>query len=222
MKGISFWLIPLALVLGACVPVDRPLPTGPRVFGSGHLATETRAMANFHDVVLEGVGSLTITVGTTEALSIEAEDNLLPLLGSQVRGTRLVLDQAQPLNPTRPIRYTLSAARLRSLTIAGGADVTVNGLATDAFDVGLQGAGTVRVSGKVGYQSLTISGAGTYLAQDLASREAIVQIDGAGTAIVNASDYLDGTVNGLGTIEYIGSPRVHQSINGLGTVRRRS
>jgi hypothetical protein len=220
MKFLFVWFVPLSLLAAACVPADRPPPLASSVRGSGHVLSEDRLVAGFRDVIFEGVGSLTITLGPTEALTIEAEDNLLPLLYSQVRGTRLVLEQAQPITPTRPIRYILSAARLDNLRVAGGADVTVSGVTTDTLDVEMRGAGTVRVSGNVRSQFLSIAGAGRYVGDGLTSREADVTIDGAGSAVVNASEYLQATVNGLGTIEYIGSPRVQQSINGLGTVRR--
>ena len=42
-----------------------------------------------------------------------------------------------------------------------------------------------------------------------------------GAAVVRVSHKLDASVNGLGSIEYIGNPQVTKSVSGPGTVRQR-
>ncbi|MCL4262951.1 MAG: DUF2807 domain-containing protein [Anaerolineae bacterium] len=48
-----------------------------------------------------------------------------------------------------------------------------------------------------------------------------IKSSGAGTAVVQVSDSLDVTIDGLGHVEYIGDPEVTQEINGVGSVRQR-
>src|SRR5262249_24541080 len=68
-----------ALALTACeVHVGRV----DVVRGSGNVKSESRDVRDFDRVGVSGVGTLTITQGSTESLTIQAEDNLLPLLRS--------------------------------------------------------------------------------------------------------------------------------------------
>lgn len=53
--------------------------------GSGNAITESRDAAGFNEIALSGIGSGIVTQGDAEALTIEAEDNLLPPIGSEVR-----------------------------------------------------------------------------------------------------------------------------------------
>src|SRR3712207_1838364 len=62
------------------------------VNGSGNLISETRQVAGFSAVDLDGVGELNIQQGSTESLLIEGDDNIVPLITSTVRNGRLVLD----------------------------------------------------------------------------------------------------------------------------------
>ena len=78
---VAVALLTVALVLAAC-SVTR---------GSGQLASESRPVTGFTKVELSGTGELTIEKTGTESLAISAEDNLLPLLTSEVSGDTLVL-----------------------------------------------------------------------------------------------------------------------------------
>src|SRR3954452_19692731 len=79
--GLSIPLVLLLCMLSACGSVQ----------GSGNLRTETRSVSGFTAVDLSEQGHLVIEQNGTEGLTITAEDNILPLLTSNVSGDRLVL-----------------------------------------------------------------------------------------------------------------------------------
>jgi hypothetical protein len=213
-------LVALAL-LPACVGT-RARPAPAVVVGSGRLVSETRPVAGFDAVQLVGAGTLAIAQGDAEGLTVEADENVLPLIKSEVRGGTLVLGPERSVTLGGPIRYALTVERLSRLEIDGAAQVSASGIRTGALAVDLRGAASVTIGGQAETQRVAIAGTGTYQAGELATRETVVRIDGAGTALVNAAEQLRATVNGLGTVEYLGDPRVERTINGLGTVRRRS
>jgi hypothetical protein len=192
---------------------------GPPVLGSGVVRSEARPVQSFERVEMSGIGVMTIRQGASEALVVEADDNLLPTIRSESRGGELVVGPDRAALPTRPIRYELTVTRLTNVTVNGAGSVDAAGLTTDDLRVDLSGAGHFTGSGTAGHQVVTISGTGDYAGGELAGRDAEVTINGTGSAIVNASDRLRAVVNGTGSIGYIGSPTVTQSINGLGTVR---
>jgi hypothetical protein len=209
------------VVLPACVaPGSGPAPAV--VVGSGRIGSEARPVAGFDAVRLVGAGTLALTQGDAEGLTVEADENVLPLLKSEVRGGTLVLGPERSVPLGGPIRYVLTVRRLSRLEVDGASMVNAAEVRTGALAVDLRGAATVTVGGQAETQRVAIAGAGTYRALGLASREATIEIDGAGTALVNATEQLRTTINGVGTVEYVGDPRVDRTINGLGTVRRRS
>ncbi|HWL48440.1 MAG TPA: DUF2807 domain-containing protein, partial [Acidimicrobiia bacterium] len=50
------------------------------VEGSGNVITESREVSDFNEIVLGGSGRVMVEVTGTESLTIEAEDNIMPLL----------------------------------------------------------------------------------------------------------------------------------------------
>lgn len=207
------------LVLAACtvvVPVPRV------VIGSGTVTTESRPVQGFSKIELAGAGDLTITQSGEESLVVETDDNILPLLKTEVRGDTLYIgfEGAFTVTPTT-LKYTVTVKTLEELNISGAGRVVVHDLAGDRLEVNTSGAGSIEVAGTVTRQKVSMSGAGSYDAKELACQIADVSISGLGSAVVNVSERLEVSISGAGTVEYIGNPTVTQNISGLGRVHRR-
>lgn len=211
-----------------------------RMVGSGNVVSEQRAVGDFTEVVLSGLGQLSITQTGSESLTIEAEDNLVPQLTAVVDGHCLTLGTAPGVHfaPTRPIRYTLTVKDLSVVRISGAGSIEipaldspalrleisgagrlrVTGLAADTVDVMLSGAGSATCVGAVRHQQVRISGAGSYHGEDLDSKTAQATISGTGSAYVRVSEQLDARVSGIGSIVYRGNPTVRKTVSGIGRV----
>jgi len=211
--------------------------------GSGNLKTESRQVSGFHGVTLAYVGELNITQGDTESLSIEADDNILPLIETDVQDGILRI-RTEPVSgsiiPTKGPIYTLSVKSLDSvqrdgagniripslntdslhLVISGAGDSTITQLTTKDLQVLMSGAGTVTVSGETGSQTATLSGLGSYNAGDLKSTQAAITISGAGSATVWAEQTLNVQISGAGTLSYYGNPQVTQQVAGVGSIKQ--
>ena len=89
--------------------------------GSGQLATAQREVSGFTKVELAGQGDLTIEQTGTESLTISAEDNLLPLLTSDVSGDTLILGTKPNTSivTTKPITYSVTVKDLDGLAVSG-------------------------------------------------------------------------------------------------------
>jgi hypothetical protein len=214
------------------------------VVGSGNVTSEPRDVGNFDEVTLSGVGQLHITQTGSESLTIEAEDNILPLLTSEVIGRRLKLstEPGSHFSPKKPIRYILTVKDLTAirisgagnaeipslgtpslhLEISGAGNMTVTGLAAERVEVTLSGAGSLTCAGEALNEEVHISGAGSYHGEDLASVTARVGISGTGSAYVRASEQLDARVSGVGSIVYSGNPVVRKSVSGVGRISQRA
>lgn len=212
------------------------------VKGSGNLETETRAVANIKSVALTSVGDLTIIMADQEKLEIEAEDNLLPFITSEVRNGQLILgvEENKNIQPTQSIRYTLyvnqpleglAVSGLGSIRapqintdrldvdVSGAGDVKLDGLYAERLDVSISGLGSIYIdAGEVTQQTTQISGSGNLDAEDMLSQEAEIRISGLGNANVWVEDQLTVEISGSGNVSYFGSPSVRQEISGIGSL----
>lgn len=189
--------------------------------GSGDVTTDSRDVSGFTEIVVLGSGEVVVDVTGSESLTIEAEDNIIPLLTTEVENGRLELGAKSSISPTKPIRYTITAAQLDGASISGSGNVVATGVDTDAFDVEINGSGSVTPTGTSGALSVEISGSGDYSGEGLTSEVGSVRISGSGAAVVNVTDDLDIEISGSGDVAYLGDPTVSQSISGSGDVTQR-
>ncbi len=195
--------VALPLVAAGCHDVHG-LGANATVVGSGQLVVEARPIGGVLGVSVSGVGRVVVERTGHESLTITAEDNLLPLLRSEVHGGMLVLGTVAgvSLSPSREIVYHLTVRDLNDIEVSGAAEVYAEGMNTSFLGVSISGAGWVETAGYAEEQHIEISGDGTYLGDYLASRRATVQVSGTGTAVVRVSEFLDAQVSGAGLIEF--------------------
>jgi hypothetical protein len=213
------------------------------VEGSGNVIREPREVSGFTEVALTGIGNLTIRHTGSESLTIEAEDNIIPELTTEVENGRLTLgvEPNTDLRPTEPINYELTVKDLNALQTLGAGEIDASSINTDNLEIASSGSGEISVAnveannlkvtsagsgevktaGRVDSQAVDISGSGRYQAEDLESQEAKVDVEGAGEATVNVTDKLDVSITGSGSVEYVGDPTISQEVRGSGELRRR-
>jgi hypothetical protein len=224
-----------ALVLSAC-------GTG-LVVGSGNQVTEEREISDVEGVALSFIGDLRITQGDEEKLVITGDDNVVPLVTTEVRDGVLNIGSKSTLSipMVTELRYDLTVRDLNSLRLSGAGNAQMDGLDTGDFaaavsgagnlevrnlkanrvSANLSGVGNVELSGEASRQAVTLSGAGSYAGGDLETGAADVSLSGLGNATVWATESLNATISGAGNIEYYGDPDVTSRISGLGNVSSR-
>jgi hypothetical protein len=213
--------------------------------GSGTLVQEDRTVSNVQSVEFTSVGQLTIVQGGSESLVVEAEDNIISHITTDMHGTTLVIgfdDGAQNMiTPTRMISYTLTVTDLSDIELSGAGNISmdeltadtvtiqlsgagnidIGTLTADSLTVSLPGAGNISINGTVGEEGLELSGFGNFNANDLQASVANVNVSGAGNASVWVTDTLNVDISGAGSVEYYGSPDITQDISGVGVLNSR-
>ncbi len=208
------------VVLAVVVLAGCTINIGPGVQGSGVVITETREVSGFDEIVVFGSGEVIVTVTGTESLQIEAEDNIMPILTTDVVNGRLELGSSRSYTTTRGITYTITAAELTKVTIEGSGDVDATGIDTDSFSVQIDGSGNVVPVGTSTELDVEVNGSGDVDTTGLVAAVGTVEINGSGNATVNVTNQLAITINGSGNVTYLGSPVVDEQINGSGNVNR--
>jgi hypothetical protein len=229
----------VAALLSGCTPGT----TNPNIVrGSGHVITEARQVSGLREVTLAISGDLIIAQGGTESLSIEGEDNIVPLITTEVAGNKLTIgvENSTSFSNSKPLRFYLSVRNIAYVRTAGSGDiqlsgfegdklrvetsgsgrVTVTGITAGVVSARTTGSGDIAISGEVESQAVTCSASGGYEGRDMQSKSAKVELSGSGDAVVRVSDTLDASVRGSGSIRFIGSPTVTTYDSGSGEVEQ--
>jgi hypothetical protein len=191
------------------------------VRGSGNVITEERDVTGFDEIVVLGSGDVVVSVTGTESLMIEAEDNIMPLLTTDVKNGRLELGSESSFSTTVGIKYAITVVALEGVEINGSGDVVATGLDADSFAAEINGSGDIRLTGTSRELDVGINGSGGFQGEDLVAATGAVQVSGSGTAVVNVTDNLIASISGSGDIEYIGDPALDASTSGSGDISRR-
>ncbi len=213
----------LVVFMAACNGIMGRVGESEIVSGSGNVVTETREVSGFTAVTLQGFGEVIIDQNGSEALTVTADDNFMEHIFTEVRGDTLFIRNTEGVvfTDVSELTFHIDAAALNEVELSGAGSMNISNLDTDRWQVTLPGAGSITVAGQATEQTVELSGAGSYQAAELVSQEATIHSSGAGSAVVQVSDTLDVTIDGLGHVEYIGNPTVTQEINGVGSVRQR-
>lgn len=237
------FVVLLGALLVSLVGCDSPLGGG--VTGSGTIKSESRPVSGITEVLLSTVGTLTIEQTGTESLTVEGDDNIVPLIATTVLNNRLEIGHpagTQNFTLTKPLTYHLTVKDLSTIAVSssgsinspgfktarltldssGSGQMRLDGLAVEGLTVAISGSGTTTLAGTTPTQTVNISGSGEYSAADLASTGANVTITGSGNATVRVSKALTANVSGSGTVTYIGNPTVQQQMSGSGHINQRT
>lgn len=120
------------------------------------MRTEKREVSNFNQISLRGYGELFITQGEQESLTVQAdEDELLNIKTDVVDGKlriNIITDWVEKISSffskgfySQRIRFDLTVKELTNLDIIGAARVNVKGLQGEEFAVRLGGAADITI-----------------------------------------------------------------------------
>jgi hypothetical protein len=177
-----------AALASACGPGwEIDLGSQRTVTGSGQVVEESRSVGGVTGVELAMPGTLQIELGGSESLRIEAEDNLLEHIETDVVGGTLTVTTSSgvTLLNTEPIRYYLTVASLDSIVASSSGDIVGPGFETDRFSVAVHSSGNVSL-GPVVCESLVVevSSSGSVDVESLEAGSIDVQINSSGNVLI--------------------------------------
>jgi hypothetical protein len=218
LHGLTAFLVALLLVTGCVINLGSS-----GVQGSGIVKTESRSVTGFSSIDFKSEGKVMVQQTGRESLTINAENNLLPLLETRVADHILHLGTVNnvDINPTKPIEFILEVKSLESFNMTGVGSIEAKGIQGKQLMIALTGVGNMTIEGSADSLDLRLDGIGSYRGDRFKTKQATVRSDGVGSAVLNVSDQLDASVSGVGSVEYIGSPKVQKSGRGLGNIKQR-
>jgi len=199
--------------------------------GSGTVVEESRPVSGVVSVEIANQGNLFIQIGDEESLVIEAEDNLLDSITSEVRSGRLILGTKPGVNlrNREPINYYLTVSDLQGLSVSSSGDIQAPTLEAERFEIRVSSSGDINIeeliadrlevditssgdvtidAGVVEDQDIRISSSGNYDASEMDSQQVKASLSSSGDAVVRVGQRLDATLSSSGNLYYIGNPQV--------------
>jgi hypothetical protein len=208
--------------------------------GDGKKVTEARQVTPFTSIRVEGGIDAVVKVGGAQAVAVTIDQNLQPLITTEVSGGTLVISTRNASWEGKGI-VEITVPALRGLAIEGSSDVSIdggqgdlalaihgsgdlrwNGAATK-LDASISGSGDMRLSGTAEQAQISVAGSGDVKADGLTARGAAISVAGSGDVELT----LDGgplsvSVAGSGDVIWHGKAMVEQaSVSGSGQIVRR-
>ena len=187
--------------------------------GSGVRKTETRDLASFKSIESDGAFDIEVNCQKSLSLQIEGDDNILPLIKTEVRDGVLHIGSPKAYSTRQPVAVRIALPSLESIANNGAGSVRISNLKNEAFEIHSTGATSLNAAGQAKSVKIETSGAGTIDTSDLHAEAAAVSISGAASVDVYATDQLEVNVSGIGRVTYSGNPKtVKKNVSGVGSV----
>jgi len=233
----GFALLPLARRAAAAEALVK---------GSGVAATERRDVGPFVGVGLAAPFAVVLRAASREAIEIAADDNILPLIQTQLKGSgrerslQIDLPRDTRVEPRTPIVITVDYVRLQDLAIGVSGSITASTMKASKLDaaiggsgridladldaerlsVAIGGSGTFRADGRARTLSVSIGGSGRCDAERLVAADVSGTIGGSGDARVRAETALSASIAGSGDLYHSGAAIPQAAIVGSGRLKR--
>lgn len=211
------------------------------VRGEGPVKTENRSARDFHAVSLEIPALVEVSVAEQYAVEVHAQENLLPILKTEVEDGKLRIYFEKNVSHTEGLKVrisapsfdelaiggsgtiktlsTLSGERLK-LEIGGSGDIEAPQADVSNLQCAISGSGNIKVGGKANDVKFEIAGSGDIAAKELTALTGSASIAGSGSVNCNVSQTLKASIAGSGDVFYLGSPSVDTDVSGSGKVKK--
>lgn len=192
------------------------------ISGSGIEKTEKRVLKEFSSIKIEGAYAIEVVCGKEPDFTISGDDNLLPLIKTEVTNSSLKIYSNKSLSPSKAIKIKINLHTLTNLSLDGANSILVSDSNSKSLICKANGAGTITIQGKAKSANFTCNGAVRLVANDFKVNSLSITLNGTGKAAIHAIDELVASVNGVGKIDYFGNPKsVTPTVNGLGKINKR-
>jgi hypothetical protein len=192
---------------------------GRGIAGSGVRKSEKRDLKSFKAIDAKGAYEINVTCQKPASFEIEADDNILPLIKTEVHDGVLIVSSDESYNSAKAVVLRITLPELTEAISRGAGQINISDAAGEKLRLESLGAATVDAAGKVKSVEISSTGAGKIDTVNLQAEKAKVDVTGAASVEVYASDQLDVKVSGAGNVEYSGNPKVvNKSVAGIGSV----
>ncbi|PWG79896.1 head GIN domain-containing protein [Pararcticibacter amylolyticus] len=208
---------------------------------SGKTAAVTKDLERFSKISVGGALKVFIKQSDKSSVSIEADENVLPLIKARVSGETLEVRQETNLCNAGEVKVYITSPEFKALDLSGAVEVAngspVNG---EKLDLSLSGASKadirvnveelrteasgaceINLQGRANRHHVEMSGAGSLKAPGLQVADYHIEGSGACKLSIHATESLDVNSSGAVVVEYKGNPqRINNNSSGASHLKK--
>jgi Putative auto-transporter adhesin, head GIN domain len=233
LRKLSTVLFTIVILLASCNVIGER--------GNGNVVRQERKVSDFNAIEVSGAFDVFLSLGSTQSVIVEADENLQPIIRAEVHNSTLKIENKEPIRDSKSLKVYITVTDLKKIELSGAVDlqsqnkltlselsIEISG-ATDAnLDIAVQklevsssGGSKLKFSGMANKVNMDVSGAVDIHAFDLLAEIASLSISGAGDAEINVTKELYAEISGAGTVRYKGDPqKVDSNVSGAGSIKK--
>lgn len=230
----SFLFAAMASIVVSTASIAQDNEKSEKMVGSGNVITKDVAVKSFDAINVSGVFNVILTQGNTEAVKIEAEDNLQELFEVKNEGSKLVISTRKHtnINTKKMMKVYITFRKIKEMQLrtVGGlsstTDLSFDDLKIDNQSVGSidmklnaksvhinnQSVGGVKLVGKADDVTIRNEGVGSIMAASFVTQKMDIENTGVGSAVVNAEKELKVKDSFLGKVTNTGGASVKKKV----------
>jgi hypothetical protein len=230
----------LAVILGLLATVSFGCTNIPQDNSKGNFVKETRNVSDFTKLDIGGAFKVNLAQGDQEKLEIEADQDELKEIITEVVGGKLKIYTESNWGANfHEMTIYLTFKNLDYIDFSGAVEVKgagvlnftdlnmdISGAAeiemamkADKIDAEFSGASEINFSGNCKSGYLELSGASEFNTENLEFQDLTIEVSGASDAKVWATGILNIDASGASSIRYKGSPKVSVDESGASSVK---
>jgi hypothetical protein len=213
-----------------------------KITGNGNTITQERSLSAFSEISVAGGMQVTITQAGNTSVKVQADDNLMEYIITEIKGNKLVVKYPNNVSiNSKGVKILVSIPKLDGASISGSGNIicasempssgsfnaSISGsgnidVKTTASKVSasISGSGNIQLGGKTKELEVAISGSGSFKGYELKTEDAQVKISGSGNVETTATAKLDAVISGSGDIYYKGNPGLSLKSAGSGKIKK--
>jgi len=196
--------------------------------GSGKIIKEERTLASFTGINLNCMGNIIIKEGKTGKITINADDNIIPLIKTEIIKDVLTVSLTKIVTEAGKLELEVAMENISELSVNGNGKIDVQkkiiqdsisfkvsgpgniiaDIETKIVNTVLMGSGSIDLSGKTLKTEADTGGSGVLNLLNLTSDEAVIFIGGSAVCKVFVNNKLDINLKG-GKVQYKGNPKIN-------------
>ena len=186
-------------------------------------AEQARTLPAFTAISSKGPINMVVRVGEKQSVTVRGDDKFIARVETRVMGNDLVvthLGEKNNVNIRDDMQVIVTLPALKGFHVQGAGLADLKNISGERVDITFEGAGRLIATGKVKLLKLNAEGVGDVDTRGLLAQQANVSFQGIGAVKVYASERLDASVQGMGSLNYYGNPKtVNKSVEGIGSVK---
>lgn len=237
----------LAVFIATAKPVQSELPINIGI-SKAKVKIKGTEVKNFNSVTTGGPLQVIITLGATEGIRFEGDEDAIATLVTEVKGSVLIIrpqiswtSWAHKYKDKKIVAH-VNAKTIKSLTMSGDGSITVKGtinqpsltttlsgsgsisatIDVQEYNAVVSGSGKLNIYGDAGETNATISGSGVLSKKGALKVDNLsTRISGSGAVYIHTNGEISALISGSGKVYYTGNADVSEKrLLGSGGVKK--